>query len=364
MAWLDRDQAPARFTVVTSVLSGLLLTAIVNTIRDGISVPTLLALFAVTSVGVAAVSWTPGQALTRAPKRSRRAFFMTSAFRSKYYVAAFVHSLHGTLDRDGIDLILKVPDRDYDASAQCHHLRRILERRRDYLGGIIFASEVQRFRNDLIMFCRKSRLPIVFTDIEPFDRESDYPENTAFVGYDTGQLGELAGNWLVTRLRDRQRPHVLIIGAREHDARQQRCEQALRSGLPDVTVTTKPDCQFIRSRAYDEVRAYLAQLNEHQQLDAIFCTNDEMALGAVDALAPRPPASPAILVVGVDGVPEARTLIDIGDSPLQATVLQDPHRLAVSVVDLLEKMHAGGSVPKRTFLSADVYDITHRSHAH
>jgi ribose transport system substrate-binding protein len=358
MAWFDRDQTPVRFTVMTSVLSGLILTAIVNTVRDGISERAALILFALTSVGVA------GAMLFRARKRSRRAFFMTSAFRSKYYVAAFVQRLHGTLDRDGIDLILKVPDRDYDASAQCHHLRRILERRRDYIGGIIFASEVHRLRRHLIMFCRKSRLPIVFTDIEPFDEESEYPGNTAFVGYDTGQLGELAGNWLVTRLRGKDCPRVLIIAASEHNARQQRCEQALLSGLHDVMIKTNDQCEFNRSRACDAVRDYLRQLDESQCLDAIFCTNDEMALGAVDALSPPSPASRTTLVIGVDGVLEARALIDSGDSPLQATVVQDTHRLAVSVVDLLEKMRVGDSVPKRTFLPADVYDITHRSHAH
>lgn len=360
MAWLDRDQTPVRFTVVTSVVSGLILTAIVNAIRDGISERTALTLFALTSAGVAAVSLVPGRTFLPARRRSRRAFFMTSAFKSKYYVADFVQRLHGALDSDGVDLVLKVPDRDYDASAQCHHLRRILERRRDYIGGIIFASEVHRLREDLTMFCRKSRLPIVFTDIEPFDKESEYPENTAFIGYDTGQLGELAGTWLVAHLQDRDCPRVLIIAATEHSDRQERCEQALRSGLRDVVITTNNQCEFVRSRACDAVRAHLRQLGERQCLDAIFCTNDEMALGAVDALSPPSPATRGTIVVGVDGVLEARTLIDSGKSPLQATIVQDTHRLAVSVVDLLEKMRSGRRVPKRTMLPADVYEATHR----
>jgi ribose transport system substrate-binding protein len=58
----------------------------------------------------------------------------------------------------------------------------------------------------------------------------------------------------------------------------------------------------------------------------------------------------------IDGVLEARTLIDTPGSPLRATVVQDTHRLAVSVVDVLEKMHRGRSVPKRTFLPAEIYE--------
>jgi ribose transport system substrate-binding protein len=121
---------------------------------------------------------------------------LTSAFSQKYYAASFVQRLHSALDRDGIDLVLKVPDRDYDASAQSHNLRR----KHDFLGGIIFTGEVHRLRDDLASFCRESRLPVVFTDVEPFDQESEYPDNSAFIGYDTGEIGELAGKWLVTCL--------------------------------------------------------------------------------------------------------------------------------------------------------------------
>jgi ribose transport system substrate-binding protein len=114
------------------------------------------------------------------------------AFDQKYYVAAFVRQMHNALDRVDIDPVLKVPDRDYDASAQSHHLERVLDRRHDYMGGVIFAGEVHDLRADLQSFCRAARLPVVFTDLEPFE-ESEYPDNSVYVGYDTGQLGKLAG---------------------------------------------------------------------------------------------------------------------------------------------------------------------------
>lgn len=77
---------------------------------------------------------------------------MTSAFSQKYYVASFVQRLYSALDQDGTELALKVPERDYDAGAQSHHLGRLLDRRKDYIGGIIFASEVPRLRDDLLVF--------------------------------------------------------------------------------------------------------------------------------------------------------------------------------------------------------------------
>lgn len=353
MAWLDRDRMPVRFTVATSVTSGLIVAAILKSASSGIA---LLVWFALAAGGVAAVASVVLVALRDARKRPARVFFMTSAFIQKYYVAAFMQRLHNLLDRNGIDFVLKVPDRDYDAGAQSHHLRRLLARRSEYLGGIIFAAEVYRLRADLVAFCRKSRLPVVFTDIEPF-AEDEYPENAAYIGYDTGELGELAGRWLAKELRGKGHPHILIIASREHSDRQQRCRQVLQSTLPDVDIVTNDGCAFVRSRAYDAVRAHVRQLDPGRRLDAIFCTNDEMALGAVDALLSSPsPSTQDSLVVGIDGVLEVKALIDTGQSPLRATVVQDTHRLACGVVDLLEKMHGGRPVPKRTILPAEIYE--------
>lgn len=358
MPWLDRDRMPVRFTLVTSVASGLIVTVIWKAFSTGIAGTAVLIWFVLAAGGAAAAAWVVVLGLRGSSKRPARVFLMTSAFSQKYYVAAFVQSLHSALDRDAIDLVLKVPERDYDASAQSHHLNRLLGRRHDYIGGIIVAAEVHRLRDDLLTFCRNSRLPVVFTDIEPFDKAEEYPENTAYIGYDTGELGELAGKWLAKNLQGKDHPQVLFIASREHTARQQRCEQTLRSALPDVNITTNDECAFTRSRAYNAVRAHIRKLDPAKHLDAIFCTNDEMALGAVDALSPPSPATQATLVVGIDGVLEAKALIDTGQSPLRATVVQDTHRLAGGVVDLLEKMHRSRPVSKRTILPSEIYEAT------
>ena len=61
--------------------------------------------------------------------------------------------------------------------------------------------------------------------------------------------------------------------------------------------------------------------------------NDDMALGAVDALLctdGRP--GPETVVVGVDGTPQARAQIGSGPTPLRATVVQDSYRVAENAV--------------------------------
>ncbi|RKT75023.1 ribose transport system substrate-binding protein [Saccharothrix variisporea] len=289
---------------------------------------------------------------------TRRAFLVTSAFSDKYWLAGFVQRLHGALDRSGIDLVLKVPDRDYDAAAQAHHLRRVLTAKREFIGGVVLAAEVRRMRQDLVEFCDELAIPVVFTDLDPFEDEDRYPENAAFVGYLSADIGTLAGQWLAARLRAAQgRPHVLIVAGQEHQDRQMRCAHVLRDSIPDVEITINDSCAFHRTKAYEAVQSHVRMLDRtNGRLDAVFCTNDEMALGAVEALrATTSPSTAATVVIGVDGVREARALIGAGTSPLRATVVQDAHHLAENAVHVLERMHNGRQVPKRTVLRPEVY---------
>jgi len=47
----------------------------------------------------------------------------------------------------------------------------------------------------------------VFTDIEPLGKD-EYLENAACIGYDTGEFGELAGQWLARKLQGKDRSRV------------------------------------------------------------------------------------------------------------------------------------------------------------
>lgn len=355
MAWVDRDRTPALFAIATSVTSSIISFVVGNvflTMSKGALLAWVGAVFGV----VAVVSFGAVYLVRRGRRRSQRAFFIVSAFDQKYYIAAFVQQLHNALDRANIDLVLKVPDRDYDAAAQSHHLERVLDRKGEYLGGVIFASEVRELHDDLLEFCRKSRLPVVFTDLEPF-AAAEYPENSVYVGYDTRQLGELAGEWLAKHLRGVRRPRVLIVASREHRGRQEECKRVLERELKDVQVIVDDTCAFSRALSYDSVMNHVAKLESRRQcLHAIFCIDDEMALGAVDALATPSSATKDTVVIAVDGVAEARLLIDGGTSPFRATVVQNPHELALSVVDHLVKMHRGRRPPKRKILKPVIHE--------
>jgi hypothetical protein len=62
------------------------------------------------------------------------------------------------------------------------------------------------------------------------------------------------------------------------------------------------------------------------------------------------------VVIGIDGVAEAKALIDSGTSPFRASVVQDTHELALGIVDLLVKMHRGRRFPRRKILEPSIFE--------
>ncbi|MBY8852122.1 hypothetical protein K7G98_29160, partial [Saccharothrix sp. MB29] len=217
-------------------------------LRSGLLSPTA-------ALWVAPLAFATGVAVASLRPRSRRVFLVASAFRQKYWLAGLVQDMHGVLDRNGLDLVLKTPERDYDAAAQAHHLRRLVRSRREYLGGFVLAAEVHRMRSELVEFCGEVRVPVVFADIELFDDEARYPPNAAFVGYLSSDLGRLAGQWLAEHFARHgvRRPRVLIVASREHPDRQRCCAEVLRARVDGVSIEVEDGCAFQRSRAHDAV---------------------------------------------------------------------------------------------------------------
>lgn len=358
---LDKDKRPLRFAVATSVVSSLTLTAMTavagllwDTRLLTYGVPLWVLAVVLPATAVASIS-----ARTLWQARRTQIFFMLCAFNEKRWVAELIQNLFHTLDRHQLDLVLKIPERDYVHFGQLRHLRDLHKKRGEYAGGIISPTDPEMIRRDLTSFCASTAYPVVFIDVEPFHSVDDYPKNTAFVGYSQCVLGACAASYVEKHARRSQIacPQVWVIGGKLHHGRQAEFARHLNSRLQDADVTVNGDGEYSRTRAREIVwRSLQEKPEERPGPHYIFCTNDEMALGAVDALQMTGTANAdSVVVVGIDGIPEARALIDSRTSPLRATVVQDSCSMAEIVVDLLVKMTRGDLVKKCTYLEPDIY---------
>lgn len=166
-----------------------------------------------------------------------------------------------------------------------------------------------------------------------------------------------AARWVAGYLRGNRirRAVVLVVNGGHYHQREQMFQKQLEAEAPDVQVTG--DCAgFDRPRAREVVGSHIRQLEAAgRRLHVVFCTNDEMALGAADALLFSGIRWAADTVVaGVDGTPDARALIQARPSPLRATVVQDSYKVAEAAVGLMERMFREESVPRRTSVPVEI----------
>lgn len=279
-----------------------------------------------------------------------QAFIVISAFVQTTWLAGLLNNITWSLDRHGIDLVVKLPTPDYGGQSLIQQLARLRKHRRSYIGGLVVATQPEAVRTELTEFCESARLPVVFVDVRPFPAGHRYPPGTAFAGCDATEIGERAADWVASEMLRRHRPDpaiLVVCGDTQHD-RQARFAARIRDLLPSAVLSLSQPGQFSRERAREIVGHHLRR---GDRLDAAFCTNDQMALGAADAIREHAATGHARedpVVIGVDGIEEAIAVIKSGTTPLKATIVQEPQHLADAAVNLLLRLRAGEQVPAET----------------
>lgn len=111
------------------------------------------------------------------------------------------------------------------------------------------------------------------------------------------------------------------------------------SRSPGAEVVFEHEVDWTREHAAAVLGAALAQ---HPDIAAVFAHSDEMALGAVSALAAAGRAG-SVLVSSVDAMPEALSALHAG--ALSATVSLAPHRIGWLACDAAAQLACGAAVP-------------------
>jgi ribose transport system substrate-binding protein len=343
--------------MILAVSSWLLTSTVLSDVVVS-SVPVWLFVAVIATVALLAILVT-----RRHHYRTGLAFVMISAFTQTRWLADMLDNLSRSADRHGIDLVVKLPQHDHSGRSQLRLLASLKQKRRWYAGGFIILEPSEQLRSALVDACREIDRPLIFVDVRPFRDAGAYPPRTAFVGCDADEIGERAGRLAGKELSDRgiATPSVLVVAGDAQNSRQLRFAAALREVLPSAEVEINNQGLFSRERASEVVDRYLRNVVRRDgRLDAIFCTNDEMALGAVDAVQKYALDSKRfedLMIIGVDGTAEAVATIRAGRTGFQATIVQDTRRVAEVAVDLLLRVRAGEPYPVETFVPTTVYPM-------
>lgn len=161
-----------------------------------------------------------------------------------------------------------------------------------------------------------------------------------FVGPNAYQNGELAAEWISDQLGDEGDVAIVVGIAKAFAARQRTAgfNDWIENNNSNLNVVAEQNGDWDRQKSKELAATWIQQ---YPDLKAIFCNNDTMALGVVEAVKE---ANADILVVGVDGIGEAYDSIRAGE--LSATVDSFPYYKAQVAVECALRALAGQEVPR------------------
>jgi len=234
----------------------------------------------------------------------------------------------------GIKLAVLAPEREINIDQQASILEdQIIKKVSALAVAPAGVSEIL----PLLDKARAAGIPVVI-----FDTDVDWNSKLTFVGSDNREAGRLAATHIVKVLSGKGKVAVIrgILGIRTHDDRLAGFREGI-AGSPEITCITVQPANSERGLGMTVAENILTS---HPDLRAIFATNDQMALGAVEAVAARN-LTGKVVVVGVDATREAVTAIQSGK--LSADISMHPEALGRGAVEAAIKAARGEPVEKR-----------------
>jgi ABC-type sugar transport system substrate-binding protein len=190
---------------------------------------------------------------------------------------------------------------------------------------------------------KRAGIPVFLIDreIEGGKAGEDY---VTFIGSNFIEEGKRAGEWLAKQTGGKAGIVELLgsAGASVANDRHQGFADAIKS-YPDMKVIASQNGNFTRAEG-QKVMESLIQAHG-RAITAVYTHNDEMALGAIQALkAANMNPGKDVIVVSVDGQKSALQAIIDGD--MNATVECNP-RFGPVAFDTLEKLKRGEKIPAK-----------------
>lgn len=195
-------------------------------------------------------------------------------------------------------------------------------------------------------------IPLVFVNRQPINLTT-LPDNQAFVASNEIESGTLAAFEACKMLRAEGKAGgargYLLMGQLSNQAAVQRSKDVHDVLGMDmcsfITLIDEQTANWQRDEAQDLVTNWLSA---GEPFDVIFANNDEMAIGAIQAMKSAGISMDDIVVTGVDATQDALVAMSAGD--LDATVFQDARGQGAGSLDTALALARGEDVDQSVFI--------------
>lgn len=220
---------------------------------------------------------------------------------------------------------LEIVDAQDDSAKQVNDIEDLVQQDVDYL--IVNPTDSSAVSSS-VETANAEDIPVI-----TIDRSVESGEVAAFIASDNVEGGELGAQYIVDELGEGAKVAELegVPGA---SATRERGEGFQNVAEESLEVVTSQTANFNRSEGLD-VTQNILQANS--DIQAIFAHNDEMALGALEALSDE-----NVIVIGFDGTDDARNSVENGG--LEATVAQQPDLMGEEAINTVEQLENGETV--------------------
>ncbi|MFZ2100761.1 MAG: sugar ABC transporter substrate-binding protein [Oricola sp.] len=197
-----------------------------------------------------------------------------------------------------------------------------------------------------------AKVPLVYVNREPINVDA-LPDNQAFVASNEEDSGTLETKEVCRLLKEAGKTEAniyVMMGELSNQAAVQRTKDihnVMESGECGVTLNIVDEQTANWSR--DQAQSLMTNwLSAGKPFDAVIANNDEMAIGAIQAMKAAGLDMGEVIVGGVDATQDALAAMQAGD--LDATVFQDAHGQGAGALDAALKLAKGEAVDQKVYI--------------
>ena len=263
----------------------------------------------------------------------RRIVIVTKALDSEFWQTLKSGAEEAARQHPDVELSVLAPEREINIDQQVSIIEDQILKKVSALavvpGGIAEVSPV-------LDKAKAAGIPVLIVD-----NDTPWPGKLSYIGTDNRLGGKLAGDYVVKLLGGRGKVAIVrgILGVTSHEDRVAGFQQAIAQA-PGIQIVTIQPANSERASALTVMENILTS---NPELNAVFATSDQMALGAMEAVAAQHMTG-KVMVVGFDAGKEAVRGVNSGE--ISAVIAQYPANMGKQAVEAAIKAIQGEPIAK------------------
>lgn len=259
--------------------------------------------------------------------------FVPKALNQEFWITSKAGATDAEKQMSGVEVLVDAGSSELAIDEQIAVVEDMLTKQVDALA--VAPTAPDQLKPVLERASKQVPVLLVDTDIPSWEGK------TTYIGTDNFKGGQVAGEYISKQMNGSGTLALIngVPGATSGEDRIAGVKDAVKG--TDIEIVAEVAADFDRAKG---VSAMEDILQNNPNVNAVFAANDQMALGALEALKSRGKTE-EIMLVGYDGTEEATELI-LKDQGIVATVAQDPYEMGKVGVEKGVAAAKGKSVKK------------------